>query len=246
MSVLISYSASGTLKAFLSFILVLCSVGHLLADAAPTSSHTLASLLSRRGDPTCAGPGLVVKNKSGGKQTFYFYKNDGADYGQATSSFTSVTLAAGVAQFVSLPLDFKGHVQRGDKLPCTWVEFQLNDESTKYHDKKAHGDVSIEQGYDGAAIIRAMDGSEIRNGFKKDISIGAPHEAFFKNLVHSDKLTNKPNVLDTIMGNWWGAANHWAKDWAHSQLEQKNVYMGGEEGTDDVASANHCMAVDFY
>ncbi|MCJ1317936.1 hypothetical protein MMC15_003263 [Xylographa vitiligo] len=185
------------------------------------------------------GPGIVLSNKSAQQQTYVFYDNFWNGNGTAGANFdhpgTSVTLQPNETQFVSLPDTFKGRVQRGMQLPATWVEFQVKADN----DGAAHGDISLEQGCDGAAVISATDGSGRSNGFSDDILSGAPDAALGQ---RSDGV----RALATTMGNWTGGPNQAAIDYLNQVVGQQKAYIVGGTGTDDVASSNTCLAVDFY
>ena len=86
------------------------------------------------------------------------------------------TVKPNTTVFVPLPSSFKGRVQRGKLIPATWVEFQLE----ASNDHAAHGDISLEQGCDGAATIASTDGSKRSNGFTNDILKDAPAAATVK------------------------------------------------------------------
>lgn len=147
----------------------------------------------------------------------------------------SVALAPGALAFVSLPASFKGRVQRGTQQPATWAEFQLD----ASNDHGAHGDISLEQGCDGAATIRSTDGSNREGGFTNDVLTGAPKDA----------LRKKPNGEEAIastMGNWLGGPNQAAIKWLNEKVGQKKAYIVGGTGTPDVASKNQELAIDFY
>lgn len=107
---------------------------------------------------TAAEPGIQLTNKSKKDCTYYFYDNLWNGNGTAGANFDhplkNATLKPGASAFVPLPATFKGRVQRGTQLPCTWVEFQLDASD----DHGAHGDVSLQQGCDGAATIASTDG----------------------------------------------------------------------------------------
>jgi len=141
----------------------------------------------------------------------------------------------GVTTFVGLPTSFKGRVQRGTQLTATWVEFQIS----ASNDNAAHGDISLQQGCDGAATINATDGSGRSGGFSQDILSSAPAAA----------VQNKPDgtkALATTMGNWMSGPNQAAIDYENQVVGQQHAYITGGTGTDDVASSNNCFAVTFY
>lgn len=140
------------------------------------------------------GPGIVLTNKSAKEQTYFFYNNYWNGNGTAGANFNhpfkSVKLASHAKKFVELPESFKGRVQRGTLIPATWAEFQLS----ASNDHAAHGDISLEQGYDGPAKISATDGSNRSNGFEHDIMHGAPRAAV-------TRRKDGVEVLASTMGN---------------------------------------------
>ena len=147
----------------------------------------------------------------------------------------STSVAPNAKSFVSLPSTFKGRVQRGTTIPATWAEFQLD----ASNDHAAHGDISLEQGCDGAATISATDGSKRSNGFTQDILKDAPEKAVMK----------KPDgtkALASTMGNWMGGPNQAATDYEKKVLGEGKAYITGGTGVPDVASHNQVMAVTFY
>ncbi len=125
-------------------------------------------------------------------------------------------------------------MQRGTQLPATWVEFQIS----ASNDNAAHGDISLQQGCDGAATVSATDGSGRSGGFSQDILSNAPAAA----------IQNKPDgtkALATTMGNWMSGPNQAAIDYETQVVGQQHAYITGGTGTDDVASSNNCFAVSF-
>ena len=138
----------------------------------------------------------------------------------------SVVLQPGESRFVDLPETFKGRVQRGTQIPATWAEFQIKADN----DGSAHGDISLEQGYDGAATIASTDGSNRSNGFTNDLMQGVPDEAC---QVRGDGI----RCIASTMGNWLGGPNQAAIDWDNQQTGQQKAYIQGGTGTDDVGSS---------
>ena len=118
--------------------------------------------------------------------------------------------------------------------PATWVEFQVS----ASNDGAAHGDISLEQGCDGAATIASTDGSKRINGFTNDVVKDAPDAACTKK--------NGEKVIASTVGNWAGGPNKAASDYLDRVVGQRKAYILGGTGTDDVASRNKCLAVDFY
>jgi hypothetical protein len=185
------------------------------------------------------GPGIVLTNASQGECEYFFYDNYWNGDGTAGANFdhplTSVKLQPNETQFVSIPSTFKGRLQRGTELPATWVEFQLE----AADDHGAHGDISLQQGCDGAATIASTDGSNVINGFTEEVVSGAPEAA----------IRNKPNgqrALDTTVGNWNGGPNQAAIDYLNNVVRQERAYILGGSGTPDVASKNRRLAVVMY
>lgn len=184
-------------------------------------------------------PGIILTNKSQEKCTYVFYDNCWNGNGEAGANFDhplkSVELKAGASTHVPLPTSFKGRVQRGKDLPATWVEFQIS----ASNDHAAHGDISLQQGCDGAATIASTDGSNRKNGFTNDILKNAPAAA-------CAKKPDGSKALATTVGNWTGGPNKAAVDYLNKVVGQKKAYIVGGSGTDDVASKNQCLAVDMY
>jgi len=214
-------------------------------DATPSNPPQLAHRPIQKmvpqssGDAHHGGPGLVLGNKAGKEQTFFFYDNYWNGNGTAGANFDhplkSVKLAAKATAFVALPDTFKGRVQRGTLLPATWVEFQIR----ASNDGAAHGDVSLEQGCDGAATVGSTDGSKRSNGFTQDIVKDAPEGAV-------QKKADGTRALATTMGNWMSGPNQAAIEWERKVVGPGKAYITGGTGVDDVASHNGCLAVNFY
>ena len=166
------------------------------------------------------GPGIVLTNKSDHSQAFAFYNNFWNGDGTAGANFDhpdpQVTLEAGESRWISLPESFKGRVQRGTSLPATWAEFQVSAQ-----DGKAWGDISLQQGCDGAATVKPTDGGEIIGGFEADVVSGAPDDAC---VTRQDGV----RALNTTMGNWTGGPCQAAIDWGesysslHAQLNEQS------------------------
>jgi hypothetical protein len=191
-------------------------------------------------EENAGGPGIILTNKSKEEEQYFFYDNYWNGNGTAGANFDhplkSVKLTAGAHTYVNLPTSFKGRVQRGTTLPATWVEFQVS----ASNDGAAHGDISLEQGCDGAATIASTDGSKRINGFTNDVVKDAPAAACTK------KAGTEKKVIASTMGNWAAGRNQAAIDYLNKVVGQKRAYITGGTGTDDVASKNKCLAVDFY
>lgn len=189
--------------------------------------------------PAPSGPGILLANKSNEECSYFFYDNYWNGNGTAGANFDhplkSIKLAPHAEAFVSLPASFKGRVQRGTLLPATWAEFQLD----ASNDHGAHGDISLEQGCDGAATIAATDGGKSVGGFVEDILKGAPEGA-------TVKRSDGKRVLQTTMGNWMSGPNKEAIEYERKVVGQGKAYITGGMGTPDVASKNQRLAVNFY
>lgn len=189
-------------------------------------------------DQDVASSGIFLSNKSNKSCHYYFYENFWNGNGTAGANFdkpsTNLLLAAGQTQFVKLPTSFKGRVQRGTLIPATWVEFQVEADN----DHAAHGDISVEQGNDGGALIRSTDGRKSAAGFTGDILTWGRPEAY---QTRSDGV----RALASTAGNWMGGPNQAAID---AQLHRigTTVYVVGGTGIPDVASNNKRFAVEFY
>ena len=192
------------------------------------------------GDPDHGGPGIVLSNKSSHECTYFFFNNYWNGNGTAGANFDhpdrSISLRPHTSAFIGLAESFKGRVQRGKFIPATWVEFQL----AAANNTGAWGDISLEQGYDGPAMIRSLDGSNYGNGFDRDILPGAPASAV------AERAQDKVKVLASTMGNWLGGPNKAAIEYEQKVVGQKSVYITGGEGTNVVNSRNKRMAVDMY
>lgn len=185
------------------------------------------------------GPGIHLTNKSKQDHDFVFYDNYWNGNGTAGANFDhplkTVHLKSNASTFVSLPASFKGRVQHGTQLPCTWVEFQLE----ASNDHAAHGDISLQQGCDCAATIASTDGSNVKNGFTNDVVSGAPAAAI-------KKKPNGEKAIDTTVGNWNGPANQAAISYLNKVVGQRKAYIVGGMGVPDVASKNKRLAVVMY
>lgn len=186
-----------------------------------------------------AKPGIQLTNKSKKEETYNFFNNYWNGNGEAGANFDHpekpTKLKAGASTFVELPESFKGRVQRGTLIPATWVEFQIS----AANDHKAWGDISLQQGYDGPAMIRSTDGTNNSNGFTNDILPGAPQAA-------RQKRSDGKECLASTMGNWMGGPNQAAIDYENKVVGQKKAYITGGSGTIVVNSANKRLAVEFY
>ena len=209
--------------------------------------------------------GIKLENKSPKPETFYFFKNDANDYGQGVSSSLPTLVNPGQIVPVQLPLTWKGHVQRGNLQPATWVEFQIQDSlpiDPKWHPcHAAHGDVSLQQGYDGPASFASTDAPGTYyggqwNGITTDILAGAPAGAVF---VRSDGA----KTMQTTLGNGAHAADQLASNYEWNlplspqdaafknpllseKMLRNATYVRGGTGVPDVGSCNNILQVTFY
>ncbi|KAI0434184.1 hypothetical protein F5Y09DRAFT_328455 [Xylaria sp. FL1042] len=222
-------------------ILIVYNDGNAAPDPSKefTGQSIHAAALNLMAIPDPLGPGILLTNKSGKKHTYFFYDNYWNGNGEAGANFDKpfkhVELNPHQTVHVPLKLEFKGRVQRGDQQPATWGEFQVK----AFNDGHAHGDISLQQGCDGAATVASTDGTNISNGFVKDIIKGAPVTAL-------DKKPNEEKVLASTEGNWKGPGNKAATDWEHKQLGTAKAYIKGGTGVPDVASKNNCLHFTFY
>jgi hypothetical protein len=162
-------------------------------------------------------PGILLTNKSQHDETYFFF--DKYWHGNRTAGancdhpLKSVHVPAGHTATINLPSSFKGRVQRGDKIPATWVDFQLE----ASNDHKAHGDVSVEQGNDDPATIRSTDGTNRTGGFTTPIH--APGSAY-------QTRADGKHVIASTMGNWLGGPNKAAIE-AQQGIKGKVYVTGG-------------------
>jgi hypothetical protein len=216
---------------------------------------TIAVPLEKRYD----GPGIILTNKGSQAQTLYFYNNKRNGNGEADPSYgddhlpNPPTVQPGETTFVSLDKSFKGRVQRGTTLPATFVEFQLSADN----DGAAHGDVSLQQGCDGAATIRSPTTGQT-GGFWADLVTGAPDDAYARKTSAawgdgSVILKDGKKAIGGTMGNWDSQPNNAAVDWYVSKgLDPSKVYFHNGvkgpsgSGTDDISSANNQFEVTFF
>jgi hypothetical protein len=186
------------------------------------------------------GPGILLTNKSSKTHRYYFYENIWNGDGTAGANFDKplkdVEVGPNATVFVPLATSFKGRVQRGDQIPCTWGEFQVK----AANDGKAHGDISLQQGCDGAATVASTDGTNVSNGFTHDIVTGAPAAAL-------DRKPSGEKVLASTEGNWiHPGGNQAAVDYEYKVLGHGKAYIKGGAGVPDVASKNNCLYFTFY
>ncbi|KAG9248391.1 hypothetical protein BJ878DRAFT_412919 [Calycina marina] len=196
----------------------------------------------------------MLKNARKNKATYYFYNNlsngDGTaepqmDFGKP---YNTIPLDSGEEKYVKLDTRFKGRIQRGNALGGTWAELQ-----TQASNGGAHGDISLEQGCDGPATISSTctDGKDcdtpVIGGFDWNVFVDANGKAAGDDVLWPAASVDGRKVLDTTMGNWDRTSpNQNTIRWLQGVLSQKYAYIEGGTGTDDIASANGCLAVTFY
>lgn len=206
-----------------SFLALVCYVQALPSQVSLESAE-LHSLMAREGDM-----GIWLTNKSAKEVTFNFYNNTWNGDGKAGANFDHpmdppTILPAGKREFVTLDQYFKGRVQRGNTIPATWVEFQMMADD----DGNAHGDVSLEQGCDGAATITPFGGGPT-GGFTDDVVTNAPKEA-------KVKKEDGTEAVASTEGNWMGGPNQAAIDHLNAKVGQKKAYILGGTGVPDIMS----------
>jgi len=237
---------------------LICSGVDAVPLSATDSPSTPATALTPRGGqgvcPGQSGPGVMLTNKGSTEQTIYFFKNHRNGNGWADPEFNtpdpevpSVTIAPGETKYAKTPYDWKGRAQRGKLQPATWAEFQIQDSDNngRQADGKAHGNVSLIQGCDGAVTVSSTDGQS-HNGFTDDCRAGAPKDA----------LETKADGIVTvgrIVQNWPGSnKNPAAVTWLPEKVKSTQAYMLGPDGNaassgvPDVAGADNCLKFDIY
>lgn len=190
---------------------------------------------------SASGPGVWLTNSSSSDQTYSFYNNASNGNGSANPTYTdptaTETLAPGQSKFVSLPSDFKGRVQKTDgdasentwATASTWAEFQLS----ASNDGAAHGDISYQTGFDGAATIASTDGSNQVGGTTEDLLADAPSNILAKSATGGNAIASNSNAAATA--------------YLQSKVDESKAYTGtAGSGTDDVASKNNQLAITFY
>ncbi|RYP09830.1 hypothetical protein DL765_008298 [Monosporascus sp. GIB2] len=184
------------------------------------------------------GPGIKLMNHDGEERSFYFYWNS-CD----SIPYAYLSMPARGSRFVSLPAGFQGRVTRGTdethlngqpQLLGTWVElsFPTGD------DRGGWGDVSLIRGCDGAATVRALDGSGLLRGFEHWVLDGAPQEAY-------DTKESGAEVIRAV-GDVTIRQEAIARDYLLSKVNLSNVYVDNEHGNPVICSANSRFAVTFF
>lgn len=182
--------------------------------------------------------GVRLINKSKKVETYYFFNNFWYGNDTAGANFEHpekpTLLKPGEETFVALLESLKGRVQREKLIPATWAEFQVAADN----DHKARGDNSLEQGYDGPAIIRANHGSKQANGFTDEILAAAPAAA-------KQERSNGVECIASTVGSSMGGKNQAAIDYEKKVVGQK-AYVEGGSGTDAFNSRNKILVIEFY
>ena len=170
---------------------------------------------------------------------------------------------------VFLDVAWKGHVQRGHLQPSTWVEFQVKDNDAVNQWKPcqgAHGDVSLQRGYDGPATFGSTDpaGAPYHgqwNGITTDILPAAPEALKFTRSdgtkVLKGTLGSGSFAADVAVENWEATVALSPADATNPLLAQSgkllkvatyvvdgNVVDGN--GVPDVGSCNSIARATFY
>ncbi|KIH87271.1 hypothetical protein SPBR_05226 [Sporothrix brasiliensis 5110] len=172
------------------------------------------------GDADNGGKGIHITNAGSDWRGFYIFQNccDLVPY-------KYIWIAAGETQFVTLPGDFQGRIQRGvdstmlsgqSNLLGTWFEFSWDANGAGW------ADISLIRGCDGAALIWDTDNGNEWMGFTQWILDGAPTGAYdMKNdgqwvLAASEALGN-PADVNTLVRDWYiqqvGTDRVYVDDW---------------------------------
>lgn len=242
-----SFKASGTLRSVLTLCLALSAIILPVYSApAPTGNtspwipRSLKSLFEPRAAANkCGGAGVYITNSGSRGQTFTVFE-------AYLTYYSSLTLASGHSAAVTLPIGFVGHVQRGSGLPSTWVELNMVDGA-------ADGDVSLEIGCDGAAMVQASavggGGTPPVFGFSKDIISGAPADALY-NPASSEELggpkTIFAKVLDETGTLATGVKNQATLTYEQRKLSQSVAYLWGGTGTRQAIASDNCILITFF
>ena len=237
LSLTMSFKASGTLR----FVLTQCLA--LSATILPVLSAPVFE--PRAAANKCGGTGLYITNSGSDTQTFTVF-GGGATYAMNSEPYKSVTVPKGQSTAVPLSVNFDGHVQRGNLLPATWVEFTMTNGASD-------GDVSLEIGCDGAAQVQAsavtVGAARPLLGFDQDILTHAPADAFHnpasgKN--YGGTMTKSTGVLDATGTDATGVINQYTLTYEQHKLSQSDVYLFGGSGTNQAIASDNCLLVTFY
>ncbi|KAL9108361.1 MAG: hypothetical protein Q9227_006821 [Pyrenula ochraceoflavens] len=142
--------------------------------------------------------GVVINNKSGSSQTYYFLQNSangcdksGADSAMGFTSQMCVTVPAGQGGFVAVDASFKGKVVQGPATDPgsfdvaggndwgygTFAELQMD--SSSCGGNGTGGDVSMNAGYDTSIVFYNMDPDVQGMGTMDSVSYSYPQTAGF-------------------------------------------------------------------
>ncbi|KAK3989761.1 hypothetical protein QBC44DRAFT_381331 [Cladorrhinum sp. PSN332] len=137
------------------------------------------------GDFDDGGPGVLMRDNdfSNTVQSHYysFYEND---WDERPWKYTR--LYPGTETWISVCPTFSGRIARGNKA--------ANLDGTDKNSTHSWGDISLLEGCDGAALLKATDGSEVTTGFSRDVLSNAPKEAMGR------KSDGMGRVLDKTVG----------------------------------------------
>lgn len=172
------------------------------------------------GETDSGGKGIFITNAASDWRGFYIYQNCCDDV-----PYKYIWINAGETEYISLPSDFEGRVQRGvdstmldgsSQLLGTWFEFSWDS------DGNAWGDVSLIRGCDGAVLIWDKDNGDEWMGFTQWILDGAPTGAYDEKndgqwvLAASEKLGDSSDV-NTVVRDWYienvGTTRAYVDDW---------------------------------
>jgi hypothetical protein len=242
------------LKALFPLALICAGVEAVPMSADGTFTPQTA-LTPRQAGGQCPGqdgPGVLITNKGNATQTFAFFKNlkngdawAAPEFNNPDPDVPNLTVQPGDTGFAKTPYDWKGRAQRGTLQPATWAEFQVQATGTG-GDGKAHGDISLIQGCDGAVTVASTDGNGANNGFTISCLTGAPPAAL-------EKKSDGSQTIGRLVQNWPGSdKNPAAVPWLASIVQSTQAYMLGPDGNastsgvPDVASGNNCLQFNFY
>ncbi|KAG9237196.1 hypothetical protein BJ875DRAFT_454322 [Amylocarpus encephaloides] len=227
------------------------------------SSTSALPIEVRDKQKTYSGGGVNLTNKGATKQTFNFFDNIANGVGTAEPDYKNYlkfdgdinTVGPGKTVFIPLYDEFKGRIQRGTELPATFVEINIKASGVgPNQDGKGHGNISLQQGCDGAATVKSTT-NKSNGGFTQDVLTGAPEEAFAKDDVWGggkEILKDGKKVLGSTMGNWSQKPNAAAVEWLKSKKVPANkVYYLNDawnsgSGVEDVSTDNGVFDVTFY
>lgn len=233
-------------------------------ELAPRESSSSSSSSS-------SNPGVDLVNAGSSQQTYYFCENASNGDGEADPGFTSgstsslsassselpsgcskiaTSVSVGPSQTaaVSLDLSFKGRVVRTTDTPATWVELQIQSDTSGCTEGSAFcgwgwGDVSLEMGCDGAATVAPADGSGDAVGYTTpaDLVDKAPSAATTTRSSDGVKVITAPWYDGTVL-------NQAAADYLYQNVPGDNTmaYINVTSGTTQAVATNNRFLVTFY